>query len=99
MEKKSKDTNKTNELSQTAKRVFVICSVLYILFMMSVQEPWEHRRISWLFGSRLRSYGWDDFILWTLILIVIFWGILWVRKWKKFWQEYDSLQIPLFSKY
>ena len=80
----SKDTNKNKDLSQTEKRIFILCSVIYILLMMSVQKPWENK-YSWLFGSRLGLYGWDDFILWTLIPLVIFWGILWVRKWKKFW--------------
>ena len=84
MVKNSKDTNKTYELSETEKRVLILLSFIYILLMMSVQTPWEDK-YSWLFGSRLGIYGWDDFILWTLIPLLIFWGIMWVRKWKEFW--------------
>lgn len=84
MARNSNDIKKNNALSQTEKRIFILCSAIYILFMMSIQKPWEDK-CSWLFGSRLGIYGWDDFISWVLIPLVIFWGILWIRKWKKFW--------------
>jgi hypothetical protein len=84
MEKNSSDTNKTKILSQTERRVCIVLSAIFLLLMMSVQKPWEHK-YTWFFGARLGIYGWDDFILWTIIPLVIFWGILWVRKWKKFW--------------
>lgn len=83
--KRALDTNPSDpkqhkELSETEKRVLVFCTAIYFLLMMSIQKPWEDNS-----GGFGRIYGWDDFILWAIIPITTFWGILWIRKWKKLW--------------
>jgi hypothetical protein len=76
----SKDIKGNSELCETEKRILIFCSVIYVLLIMYIQKPWESRS----FESRT-TYEWDEFILWAVIPLTIFWGILWIRKWKKFW--------------